>query len=98
CPHCHLELQVPRRSYAPFESANKAKTLEVALNASLVLLNTGEDHDCFFLREEVNNRTGVRCTKYWVCGWSWGQRGSRKDCSSRHPYLRSGSSFLWGGR
>ena len=45
-----------RRSDAPFERANKPKTLEVTLNASLVLLNMGEDHACFFLREQVNNR------------------------------------------
>src|SRR5712691_4849223 len=88
-----------RRSDAPFERANKPKTLEVTLNASLVLLNTGEDHACFFLREQVNNRTGIRGTKYWVFGWV--QCGSRRDGSRRHLCLTSGrseSSFLWGRR
>src|SRR5947209_17605169 len=84
-----------RRSDAPFERANKAKPLEVTLNAPLVLLNTGEDHACFFLRKQVNNRTGIRGTEYWVFGWV--QYGNRRDGRRRHFCLtsgRSGSSFM----
>src|SRR5205823_6073394 len=85
-----------RRSDAPFERANKPKTLEVTLNAPLVLLNMGEDHACFFLREQVNHRTGIRCSNSWIDGNSWDQCGWRLhlQVGKRNIPLRSRRSAV----